>query len=112
GVAAARAWRLRGEYARARLVAARCASPMARIESALAARRLGDVALAAAELAALGDVGPEVSSLRAAQEARQLLDAGDVQGAELLAQGHVPTASLLETQALMALARGDLALAR
>lgn len=112
GVAAARAWRLRGEYARARLLAARCASPMARIESALAARRLGDGALAAAELKALEDVGPEVRSLRAAQEARQLLDAGDVEQAEQHARGQVPTAPLLETQALMALARGDLTTAR
>ena len=112
GVAAARAWRLRGEYARARLLAERCPVPMARIEAALAARPLGSLAAAAAELAALQDAGGELGSLRAAQEGRELLDAGNVLEAEAHMQGHPPTAPLLETQALVALARGDVAEAR
>ncbi|NLE87844.1 MAG: sigma 54-interacting transcriptional regulator [Myxococcales bacterium] len=112
GVAAARAWRLRGEYARARLLASRCPVPMARIEAALAARRLGDRTAAAAELAALQDADGELGSLRAAQEGRELLDAGKVLEAEAHMRGHAPTAPLLETQSLVALARGEVATAR
>lgn len=112
GVAAARAWRLRGEPARARLLASRFDVPEARLECALASRRLGDRERARVELLALEGAPPEILSLRAAQQARQSLDAGDREEARRLCETHVPTASLLEVRALLELACGDRAAAR
>lgn len=111
GVAAARALRLRGEWARARLLASRVDSPEARLEGAIAARRLGDVEAAEAELARIVDPSPEVESHRAAQRARRLLDGGQIAEAHAACAGQVPTAPLLEVLALLALAENDPALA-
>lgn len=112
GVAAARAWRLRGEPARARLLASRFDVPAARLECALASRRLGDLARARAELTALDGAPREIQSLRAAQEARQSLDAGRSDEARRLCETNLPTAPLLEVWALLELASGDRAAAR
>jgi transcriptional regulator with GAF, ATPase, and Fis domain len=112
GLAAARHFRLRGEYARARLLMARLQTPAARIEAALCARRLGEKATAERELAELRELPPELESVMAAQRARALLDAGRLEEAQTLCEGQVVTVPLLETRALIALASGDLPGAR